>query len=60
MNKMRINEIRKFIVFRDKNIDSLFEQINDRVESDGIKILNYDIREERGQIIAIVFYAEFD
>ena len=57
---MRINEIRKFIVFRDKNIDSLFEQINDRVESDGIKILNYDIREERGQIIAIVFYAEFD
>lgn len=57
---MRINEIRKFIVFRDENIDDLIEQINDRVESDGIKILNYDIREERGKVIAIVFYAEFD
>lgn len=57
---MRQNEIRKLLVLRADTIDELIAKINKRVEQEGIKILNYDIREERGSIAAVVFYAEFD
>ena len=58
--KMRQNEIRKLLVLRADTIDELIAKINKRVEQEGIKILNYDIREERGSVAAVVFYAEFD
>lgn len=57
---MKINEKRYLKVVKAQNLEQLVELVNQLVVEENIKILNYELRTERGTETAILFFAKYE